>query len=174
MRREQGFHGLSIAVVAKKARVAAGTIYRYFSDKDDLIRQLYRHTILQCHPLVMEGVQTEEVSFEQFRRLWLNIHAIFVDEPNALKCKLQYETSPLGAELEQDPVIKAAWAPLDRFFERGLEQGLFIDLPVRVLQVLSLDCVANMALQSQVHQFELTQDQLEAVIRACWRAILTP
>ncbi|MGU5551214.1 hypothetical protein ACV1EE_19965, partial [Aeromonas hydrophila] len=34
--------------------------------------------------------------------------------------------------------------------------------------------VANMALQSQVHQFELTQDQLEAVIRACWRAILTP
>ncbi|WP_440132151.1 hypothetical protein [Escherichia coli] len=55
-----------------------------------------------------------------------------------------------------------------------MEQGLFIDLPVRVLQVLSLDCVANMALQSQVHQFELTQDQLEAVIRACWRAILTP
>jgi len=35
---EQGFYGLSIAVVAKKARVAAGTIYRYFSDKDDLLR----------------------------------------------------------------------------------------------------------------------------------------
>ena len=34
---EQGFYGLSIAVVAKKAKVAAGTIYRYFSDKDDLM-----------------------------------------------------------------------------------------------------------------------------------------
>ena len=48
---EQGFYGLSIAVVAKKAKVAAGTIYRYFSDKDDLIRQLYyQHTILKRHP----------------------------------------------------------------------------------------------------------------------------
>ena len=78
---EQGFHGLSIAVVAKKAKVAAGTIYRYFSDKDDLIRQLYQHSILQCHPLVMEGVQIEEVSFQQFRRLWLNIHAFFCRRP---------------------------------------------------------------------------------------------
>lgn len=64
---EQGFYGLSIAVVAKKAKVAAGTIYRYFSDKDDLIRQLYQHTILKCHPLVMEGVQIEEVSYNTNR-----------------------------------------------------------------------------------------------------------
>ncbi|MGC5454145.1 TetR/AcrR family transcriptional regulator [Aeromonas veronii bv. sobria] len=34
---ERGFHGLSIAEVAKKANVATGTIYRYFGDKDDLI-----------------------------------------------------------------------------------------------------------------------------------------
>ena len=49
----------------------------------------------------------------------------------------------MGAELEKDPVIMAAWAPLDRFFEQGREQGLFIDLPVRALQVLSLDCVGT-------------------------------
>lgn len=171
---EQGFYGLSIAVVAKKARVAAGTIYCYFTDKDDLLRQLYRHTILRCHPLIMEGVQIEEVSYRQYRRLWLNINAIFANEPNALKCKLQYESSPLGAELEQDPVIMEAWAPLDRFFEQGRQQGLFIDLPVRVLQALSLSCVANVALQHQFHPFILTQEQLESVIQASWNAILNP
>jgi TetR/AcrR family transcriptional repressor of multidrug resistance operon len=171
---EQGFYGLSIAVVAKKARVAAGTIYRYFSDKDDLIRQLYQHTILKCHPRIMEGVQIEEVSYRQYRRLWLNINAIFANEPNALKCKLQYESSPLGAELERNPVIMATWAPLERFFEQGRQQGLFIDLPVRALQVLSLDCVANMALQRQFHPFVLTQEQLETVVKASWNAILNP
>lgn len=171
---EQGFFGLSIAVVAKKANVAAGTIYRYFSDKDDLIRQLYLHTMRQCHPMVMEGVQIEEVSFRQYRRLWLNINAIFTNLPNALKCKLQYESSPLGAELERDPVIMALWAPLERFFERGRQEGLFIDLPVLVLQALSLDCVANLAQQRRVHPFELTQEQLETVIKASWNAILNP
>jgi hypothetical protein len=39
----------------------------------------------------------------------------------------------------------ATWAPLERFFEQGRQQGLFIDLPILVLQALSLDCVANLA-----------------------------
>jgi TetR/AcrR family transcriptional repressor of multidrug resistance operon len=119
-------------------------------------------------------VQIEEVSYRQYRRLWLNINAIFANEPNALKCKLQYESSPLGAELERNPVIMATWAPLERFFEQGRQQGLFIDLPVRALQVLSLDCVANMALQRQFHPFVLTQEQLETVVKASWNAILNP
>lgn len=171
---ERGFHGLSIAEVAKKADVAAGTIYRYFNDKDDLIRQLHQHTILQCVPLVIREVNFNEVSFQQFRQLWLNIHAIFVNEPNAIRCKLQYESSPLGAELETNPVILAAWEPLDRFFEQGVEQGLFIDLPIRALQVLSLDSVMHLALQCRVHNITLTESQLETAIRASWNAILSP
>ncbi|WP_042013309.1 TetR/AcrR family transcriptional regulator [Aeromonas fluvialis] len=171
---ERGFHGLSIAEVAKKANVATGTIYRYFGDKDDLIRQLHQHTILQCVPMVMADVAIDKVSFQQFRQLWLNIHAIFVNEPNAIKCKLQYESSPLGAELETNPVILAAWSPLDRFFEIGVEQGLFIDLPIRALQVLSLDSVMHLALQCRVHNIRLTELQLETAIQASWNAILSP
>ena len=33
-----GFHGAPMALVAERAGVAAGTIYRYFESKDDLIR----------------------------------------------------------------------------------------------------------------------------------------
>ncbi|MGL5773745.1 MAG: TetR/AcrR family transcriptional regulator [Aeromonas veronii] len=171
---ERGFHGLSIAEVAKKANVATGTIYRYFGDKDDLIRQLHQHTILQYVPMVMADIAIDKVSFQQFRQLWLNIHAIFVNEPNAIKCKLQYESSPLGAELETNPVILAARSPLDRFFELGVEQGLFIDLPIRALQVLSLDSVMHLALQCRVHNIRLTESQLETAIRASWNAILSP
>lgn len=171
---ERGFHGLSIAEVAKKANVATGTIYRYFGDKDDLIRQLHQHTNLQCVPMVMAGVDVDKVSFQQFRQLWLNIHTIFVNEPNAIKCKLQYESSPLGADLETNPVILAAWEPLDRFFAQGVAQGLFIDLPIRALQVLSLDSVMHLALQCRVHNITLTESQLETAIRASWNAILLP
>ena len=122
----------------------------------------------------MEDVQIEEVSYRQYRRLWLNIDALFASHPNVLKCKLQYESSPLGAELERDPVIMATWAPLERFFEQGRQQGLFIDLPVLVLEALSLSCVVNLVQQRQAHEFELTQEQLETVIRASWNAILNP
>ena len=79
--------------------------------------------------LVMEGVQIEEVSYRQYRRLWLNIDAIFTSYPNALKVQIAVRKFSIGAELERDPVIMATWAPLERFFEQGRQQGLFIDLP---------------------------------------------
>lgn len=35
-----GFHGLSMQKVANQAGVAAGTIYRYFDDKEALIEEI--------------------------------------------------------------------------------------------------------------------------------------
>ncbi|WP_226390542.1 TetR/AcrR family transcriptional regulator [Penaeicola halotolerans] len=39
--KENGFHGSPMSMVAKKAGVAAGTIYTYFESKDELIVELY-------------------------------------------------------------------------------------------------------------------------------------
>ncbi|MFZ2950245.1 MAG: helix-turn-helix domain-containing protein, partial [Desulfuromonadaceae bacterium] len=39
---ENGFHGAPMAMIAEKAGVGAGTIYRYFENKDVLINELYR------------------------------------------------------------------------------------------------------------------------------------
>ena len=39
---ENGFHGAPMAMIAERARVGAGTIYRYFENKDLLIAGLYR------------------------------------------------------------------------------------------------------------------------------------
>ena len=36
---ERGFHGAPISEIAQKANVAAGTIYRYFENKDLLIKE---------------------------------------------------------------------------------------------------------------------------------------
>ena len=38
---EHGFHGAPMAMIAERAGVGAGTIYRYFENKDVLIREIY-------------------------------------------------------------------------------------------------------------------------------------
>jgi TetR/AcrR family transcriptional regulator, multidrug resistance operon repressor len=40
---ERGLYGLSMKVLAERAGIAAGTIYRYFENKDALISELYLH-----------------------------------------------------------------------------------------------------------------------------------
>lgn len=38
---EHGFHGAPMAMVAERAGVGAGTIYRYFEGKDALIAEIF-------------------------------------------------------------------------------------------------------------------------------------
>ena len=40
---ERGYHGTPVSLIAERAKVGSGTIYRYFKDKDDLVNTLYRH-----------------------------------------------------------------------------------------------------------------------------------
>ncbi len=39
---QHGYHGAPMAMIAERAGVGAGTIYRYFENKDVLIAELYR------------------------------------------------------------------------------------------------------------------------------------
>src|SRR6185369_16360221 len=39
---ERGFHGTPVPLVAERASVGAGTIYRYFASKEALVNALYQ------------------------------------------------------------------------------------------------------------------------------------
>jgi AcrR family transcriptional regulator len=39
---EQGFHGTPISMIAQRAGIGAGTIYRYFANKEELINELFK------------------------------------------------------------------------------------------------------------------------------------
>lgn len=39
----RGYHGTPVSLIAERANVGSGTIYRYFKDKDDLVNTLYRY-----------------------------------------------------------------------------------------------------------------------------------
>ena len=45
-----GFHGTSMAMIAEDAGIGAGTIYRYFKSKDDLIFTLHAGDPGKGHP----------------------------------------------------------------------------------------------------------------------------
>ncbi|ENY71311.1 TetR/AcrR family transcriptional regulator [Aeromonas diversa] len=169
---EKGFHGLSMSMVAKQASVATGTIYRYFSDKDDLLRQLHRHVHIQALAIILADQDPSQPPFEQYRRLWLNAFRVLSEDPDALRCKAQYEASPNYPEIELD--VWDLWQPILDFFEQGRIQGLFIDLPPRLLSALSLDSVVHIAQLARLQDPRINEQQINTIILASWRAILVP
>ncbi|MBQ8650105.1 MAG: TetR/AcrR family transcriptional regulator, partial [Flavobacteriales bacterium] len=74
-----GFHGTSMAMIAENASIGAGTIYRYFKNKDELIMSLMQdiqHKVVDA----MLADYDENVPYrERFERMWLNMTRYYME-----------------------------------------------------------------------------------------------
>ena len=77
MAEQEGIDGLNIRAIAKKAGVASGTVYNYFSSKDEILLALTKEYWKQAL-LEMEAALTEEnfcdALLEMYAYLTANIH----------------------------------------------------------------------------------------------------
>src|SRR5215510_1382235 len=67
---ERGFYGTAVPEVAKRARVAAGTIYTYFPSKEALVNALYRKWKQALGQQVFMAFPIDASPREQFEVMW--------------------------------------------------------------------------------------------------------
>ena len=75
---ERGFHAAPMAEIAEKAGVAAGTIYRYFENKDILINELHGELEEKINGTLMEGYPLEQSLRERFLYLIRELLIYFI------------------------------------------------------------------------------------------------
>lgn len=78
---ERGFHGTAVPEIADKAAVGAGTIYRYFANKEALVNALYREEKQKFAQRVLEDFPKATMARELFRTMWNRMAAFAVDNP---------------------------------------------------------------------------------------------
>src|SRR5689334_6813622 len=67
---EKGFHGTAVPEVAKRAHVAAGTIYTYFPSKEALVNTLYRKWKTALGQRVFTEFPVDAAPKKQFDVMW--------------------------------------------------------------------------------------------------------
>ncbi len=113
---ERGYAGLSTNRVAAEAGVSVGSLYRYFGDKDDLVRELrVRSTadILGDLTAVMSGAVT--LSTRDAIRQVLATLVAALQRHRALTAALVNEV-PLGAQSNVLPEVEQQLAQFTRMF----------------------------------------------------------
>lgn len=167
----QGFHGTSVQTIVRAAGVATGSFYRYFDSKEALISALFRLVLGRMCSLITADVDLQQVNFTNYRQLWFNACAGIRDHADVMFYKDLYERSPYFTADDQVWAHRQ-WAPLNDFFRRGSEQGLFRDLPPMLLGTLSLASVQCVLHEHRFYDFELTDDLKAQMAEASWQAIL--
>lgn len=166
-----GFHGLSMQMVAKEAGVAAGTIYRYFEDKEDLLHQLHDHILSHVANKITQNVSDDMPLKERFRTIWLNIWTMANQEDAPLVNRGQFDNLPRRQGQEQRQIEKKMFAKVNQLFDEGKACGLFKPLDNEILGVLSLEPSACLARRQIKGIYKVNDEALEAAIEACWDAI---
>jgi AcrR family transcriptional regulator len=105
---ERTFEGAPVPLVAERAGVAAGTIYRYFDTKEALVNAVYRRWKGQLRDLVRDAMSRPGTARERFACVWRALWRFATDEPRAFTflethhhaAYLDAESVKVGAEVD--------------------------------------------------------------------------
>lgn len=158
-----GLHAATIAKVASRAGVAAGTIYVHHADKETLILATYRQVKRELGRAATAGWDAGRAPRDRFLAAWRRVHAHLRDRPERASFLLQLEASPYARHAHDADDVADVWAAAVDDIRPDL-----VDLPDDLLYDLAFGPAVGLAASA-----ETDEDLLDAVAAACWRAVTT-
>ncbi len=170
---EHGFHGTSMAMIAERAKVGAGTIYRYYESKDALIEGLFKEVELKLHETLWNETVKDQSVRERFLHLGNSLLRYLIDNPIHFKYLEQFFNSPYGVEHRREKIFgeESKDNEILEVFIDGVSKGEMKDLPIVILCAQSFGPIMAMARDHNLGFFTLDDDLIPQVIEACWDAI---
>ncbi len=170
---EHGFHGAPIAMIASRAGVGAGTIYRYFANKDILIAALYQEIEERLYPFILRGYEPARPIRERFLHLGAALLRYCIENPLDFRYVEQFHNSPYGAALRRARLLGEGGEreTFRALFEDGISQQVVKELPVTVLCALAFGPIFAVV-RDHILDFTRVDDALMAkTVAACWDGI---
>jgi len=167
---ERGFHGAAVPEIARAAGVGAGTIYRYFANKEGLANELYRHWKQALGNALLENFPLQATPREQFHQFWrrsidfavlnpvahafleLHHHADYLDQDSRdLEERLLDQARAIVRVMQQRQAIKSG--------------------PAEVIMAIVYGHLLGLVKGAWLGHFDLNETVIEFGERCCWEAI---
>ncbi|GMV39526.1 MAG: hypothetical protein AMXMBFR64_12420 [Myxococcales bacterium] len=165
-----GYHGTAVPTVAKRAGVAAGTLYHYFPSKEVMVNAVYRKWKGVIAQRVFAGFPAGASPREQFRAMWREMVAFALAHPKAFAfLELHHHASYLDAtSLGLENTLKSFGAAM---VERAQAEGQIKPGPPALLMELVFGAFIGMMRAHWEGRVALTEDDRELAERACWDTV---
>jgi AcrR family transcriptional regulator len=167
---DHGFHGTSMAKLAKHAKLPVGTIYRHFESKEELIHALYLELKVERYQAMLKNYSDGLSVRARFDIIWSNTYEYCLSHPREFVFSEQYAFSPFLKDASA--AIHAVAPPeLGRFFEDGYSEGLFKPLSPGIIFALTSGPLNALVRRVNAGLTTLSKSDLDSVRNACWDAI---
>lgn len=170
---EHGFHDAPCSLIAERAGVAAGTIYRYFENKDVLINQLYLEVEARINSVLLQGYTVDMPFRERFIHLVGSLLRFFINNPLEFKYAEQFHNSPYGVAFRRDRLLgqHEDCGIYCELFRQGVTQQVIKDLPLPLLFDLAFGPIVSVSRNHILGFIQLDATLIQRIAEACWDSL---
>lgn len=168
--KDNGFHGTPISMIAKHAGVAAGTIYHYFSSKDEIIIALHHQIKNEMVAAMFNETDLGKGYKQQFFNGWINLCKYFINNPSALFFNEQFNSSPY-AKIVSTKNGKGSISRFNEFFQLGMDKGYLKKMEYLLIASAVFGCITATAKYHVTGRFGFKDEDLCKIANIIWDGI---
>lgn len=157
----EGFFNTRMQDIADQAVLAVGTIYNYFSSKDEVLSYIFK-TEMQRRIKIMSELKEKDLSTKEFLRQFLNKHfAVLIENPHLGRVLVREKDFSKGkkkGEIKEhmDSLIKI----LENLFAEGVKKGEIKEINTHLTAVYFFGSMQG------IIEYALTEPELELLEEA--------
>ena len=169
---ERGFHGTAVPLVAERAGVGAGTLYRYFASKEALVNALYVHWKDALFAALVDGFPTGQAPRAQFSAVWQRLWRFALEHPKAFVFLELHHHAEYLDQPSRDADLRVL-APLHGIVAAAVQQEFLKELPPALLMATVWGALVGIirAVEAGHLQRAELDAHLAGVETALWEAI---
>ncbi len=165
-----GFDATPMSAIAAEAGIAAGTIYLYFQNKEELINTLYITMKERMMGSITGGYEKSLPVKESIEVIWKNYVSHIMAKPVEFSfCEL-FSNSPHINRLTKKEGIRLL-QPIIELFERGRTEKIIKNLPDEVITAQLFAPINNMVKMHFSNQFNLSEEMIDDIFKISWESI---
>lgn len=167
---DRGFDATTIPMIAEKANVGAGTIYRYFDSKEALVNVLFQNSVRRFTEKIKEGYPEHLSVRSQFHHIFRCLYEFARENVYALYFLEIDKTSHYLTETSRS-VLNDLLDFVYLFFEKGKEANIIHPLPPHILTAMVFGAFVHIQKLVKAGEIEDPSGLIEEIEQCSWHAI---
>lgn len=165
-----GLSGLTMAEIAKTAKIATGTLYLYYPSKEELIQHLYERAKLATAARVDASLDPNAPYRSRFRQIWRALLDERLEHYAQAVFQEQYMNSQWysGRSQEVSAKVSAKWL---QFLEEGKQLEVLKQIASPLLAAAVLGSVRETARLVRHQTIQADAATLDAAFSLCWDGV---
>lgn len=169
--RRYGFHGSPMSQIASEAGVAIGTIYHYFTSKEELIIALFKH----CKHQIRHAMFREDEELlpyrERFVAVWTNMVRYHITHPDVLSFMEQFYSSPYIQVVYENLCSVQMQNEMSDFLQQGIDAGHIKALDINIIGAAFIGTAIATAKRHINGHYSFSDASMNEMVTIIWDGI---